>query len=115
MVCPGFLGDTKVYTSGSIFCAGNESNSEELLRHNLEGNDPVNTVSPENAELTFVVTAEIDTAATPLTGAGERHLVNGPDAKAVFVFEQHHRLARHRHGQAKSGKFNQFEIGRAHV
>jgi hypothetical protein len=36
----------------------------------LECDDPVNAVRPENAELAFVVTAEVDHAAAAFAGAG---------------------------------------------
>ena len=36
----------------------------------LKRHDPVNTICPEDAELSFVVTAKVDEAAATLAGAG---------------------------------------------
>jgi hypothetical protein len=66
----------------------------------------VNAISPENAELALVITAEVDETAVSLTGAGERHLVNRSNAVPVFILEQHNGLARQRGGQTKIRKFD---------
>ena len=72
----------------------------------LERYNPVNAISPEDAELALVITAEVNEAAMSLTGAGERHLVNRSNALPVFILEQHNGLALHRGGQTKIRKFD---------
>ena len=37
---------------------------------NLESDNPMNAIRAEDAELAFVITAEVDEAATALTSAG---------------------------------------------
>ncbi len=43
---------------------------EEYLRLALECHDTVNTIGAEDAELAFVITAEVDEPAATLTSAG---------------------------------------------
>jgi len=77
-----------------------------VLAKCLERHDPMNTVCAEDAELAFIVAAEIDQAAAALAGAGQRYLVDGANALPIFIFKQHHRLAGHRCGQAQIGELD---------
>jgi len=43
---------------------------QDCLTVSLECHDTVNTIGAEDAELAFVITAEVDEAATALTSAG---------------------------------------------
>ena len=72
----------------------------------LEGYNPMNAVSPEDAELAFAITAKVNEATATSTGAGERHLVDRSGALPVFILKQNNGLAGHWCGQAKIREFN---------
>ncbi len=72
----------------------------------LECYDTVNAIGAKNTELSFVVPAKINLATAALGGTGQRYLVNGAHALAVFVFKQNNRLSRHGRRKTKVGKFN---------
>jgi hypothetical protein len=67
-----------------------------FMKKLLKSNNPVNAIRPEDAELALVIAAKVDQATTTPACAGQRHLVDRPDALAILVFEQHDRLTRHR-------------------
>jgi hypothetical protein len=77
-----------------------------MLGKRLQGYNPVNGVGAKHAELTLVISAEVNLAAATFGGAGQSYLVNGAYALAIFVFKQNNRLSRHGRREAKVGKLN---------
>jgi hypothetical protein len=58
-----------------------------LDQSRLEGYNPVNAISPEDAELALAIAAKVDEAAATLAGAGERHLVDGSGSLPLFILK----------------------------
>jgi hypothetical protein len=68
----------------------------------------VDAICPENAELAFVITAEVDVTATALASAGQRNLVNGSHAATILVLKQDNRLTGYGRRQTKLSKLDNF-------
>ena len=77
----------------------------------LECNNAMNEISAEDAELTLVVAAEIDEASAALAGTGQGHLVYRSHARPMLILKQNHRLTRHRGGETKVSKLDDFTAG----
>jgi hypothetical protein len=90
--------------------AGNTTGQMDL-QWRLECNNAMNEISAEDAELTLVVAAEIDEAAAALAGTGQGHLVNRSHARPIFILKQNHGLTRHRGGETKVSKLDDFAAG----
>jgi hypothetical protein len=97
---------------GPIVRISAKAGSEQPMVHRrrcfgLEGDDPVDAIRPEDRELAFIDSAEVDQAAAPSTGTSQGNLVDGSNTGPILVLEQHDRLAGHRCVQSKAGEVNQ--------